>query len=192
MQPRFSIQIVGVISLCLTVLAAPMAAVDCADWNSEEYFEAATAADLTDCLRSGADLKARTKAGNTLLHWAASYNENPVIITALLDAGADPKARNEDGWTPLHLAAMNNNPAVIAALLDAGDDLKAWDKYGKTPLHWAAWANENPAVIAALLDSGADSKARDKLGGKTPWDYAKDREPLKGSDAYWRLNEAQF
>ena len=26
----------------------------------------------------------------------------------------------------------------------------------------------------------------------TPWDYAKGREPLKGSDAYYRLNEARF
>ena len=60
-----------------------------------------------------------------------------------------------------------------------------------TPLHWAAEYNENPAVIATLLDAGADPKARD-LDGKTPWDYAKGREPLKGSDAYYRLSEAQY
>ena len=58
MQPRLSIQTVTVISLYLMVVAASMAAIDCADWNSEEYFKAATAADVTDCLRSGADLKA--------------------------------------------------------------------------------------------------------------------------------------
>ena len=51
--------------------------------------------------------------------------------------------------------------------------------------------NENSAVITVLLDAGADPKARN-MGGKTPWDYAKDREPLKGSDAYWRLNETRF
>ena len=133
MQPRFSIQIVAVISLCWTVVAAwhcslensaRLAAIDCADWVSNEYFMAATAADVTDCLRSGADLK----------------------------------ARHEVGWTLLHLAAISN---------------------------------ANPAVIAALLDAGVDPKARDKIG-KTPWDYAKDREDLKASDAYWRLNEIRF
>ena len=59
-NPRFSIQIVAVISLCLTVVAAwhcslensvLLAAIDCSNWNSNEYFEAVTAADVTDCLR---------------------------------------------------------------------------------------------------------------------------------------------
>ena len=86
---------------------------------------------------------------------------------------------------------LNKNPAAITALLDAGADLEARGKFGETPLHVAAISNKNPAVIAALLDAGANLKARDRFG-KTPWDSAKDREPLKGSDAYWRLNEAQF
>ena len=28
--------------------------------------------------------------------------------------------------------------------------------------------------------------------GKTPWDSAQENEALKGTDAYWRLNEARF
>ena len=28
--------------------------------------------------------------------------------------------------------------------------------------------------------------------GKTPWDLAEANEDLKGSDAYWRLNDARF
>ena len=197
MQPRFSKQIVAVISLCLTVVAAwhcslensvRLAAIDCTNWNSNEYFEAATAADVTDCLRSGADLEARTEDGFTPLHWAARGNDNPAVIAALLDAGADLKARTEDGltplhwaagwtplhwaagWTPLHWAArFTDNPAVIAALVDAGADLEARTEGGLTPLHWAARGNENkalltapksnPAVIAALLDAGADLTA---------------------------------
>ena len=190
MQPRFSIQIVAVI-ISLTVVTIPMTAIDCADWNSKEYFKAAAAADVTDCIQSGADPKARTKDGETPLHWAAGITESPAIITALLDAGADPKARDMGGSTPLHFAAFKENPAVITVLLDAGADPKARDKAGFTPLHAAAMFTENPAVITVLLDAGADPKARD-IGGKTPWDYAKDKEPLKDSEAYWRLNEAQF
>ena len=30
------------------------------------------------------------------------------------------------------------------------------------------------------------------LDGKIPWDYAKENEALKGTDAYWRLNELRF
>ena len=63
MQPRFSKQIVAIISLSLTVVTAwncslenraRVAAIDCADWNSYEYFVAATTADVTYCLQSGA------------------------------------------------------------------------------------------------------------------------------------------
>ena len=99
--------------------------------------------------------------------------------------------------TPLHVAAGS---AVITALVDAGADAccpgrrrgpQGAGENGATPLHFAAGSTENPAVITALLDAGADPKARAE-NGVTPWDLAKDREPLKGSDAYWRLNEARF
>ena len=49
------------------------------------------AADMTDCLQSGADPKARDEDGRTPLHVAAGLNKSPAIITALLDAGADPQ-----------------------------------------------------------------------------------------------------
>lgn len=193
MQPRFSIQVATVISLYLTVVAAPMTAIDCADWNSQEFFETATAADVADCIRTGADLKARAMLGMTPLHHAAMANENPAVITVLVDAGADLDAREMMlGTTPLHHAAGHNeHPAVITALADAGADLAARDKFGKTPLHWAAEKNENPAVIAMLLDTGADLRALDRFG-KTPWDYVKDREALKDSDAHRRLDENRF
>ncbi|MDE0784613.1 MAG: ankyrin repeat domain-containing protein, partial [Planktomarina sp.] len=59
-----------------------------------------------------------------------------------------------------------------------------------TPLHYAAnfGKDEN---IQVLLTGGADAKAKDK-NGKTPWDYAEDNEDLKGTKAYWALNEAQL
>ena len=72
-------------------------------------------------LKAGADPKARNKWKNTPLHYAARYNENPVVIEALLKAGADPKARDDDKETPLYLAnKYNENPSVRQALLAAG------------------------------------------------------------------------
>ena len=166
-------------------------------------------------LEAGADLEAQDSDGETSLHLAAAFNENPLVIAALLEAGAYIKARDRDGETPLHLAAAyNENPAVITVLLEAGADLEvpishSDDYVGRPPLYWhmASWRgrnengytllhlaaryNENPLVIAALLEAGADPTAED-AAGKKPWDHAKGREPLKGSDAYWRLNEGQF
>ena len=150
-------------------------------------------------LASGADIEARTEQGETPLHHAAGHltPNNPAFITALLDAGADIEAQDEHGATPLHYSvggryfAIYRNPAIIAVLLDAGADIEARDRWGRTPLHWAALFSKNPAVITALLDAGADPKARN-ANGQTPWDHAKDNEALKGSDAYWRLNDARF
>ena len=192
MQPGFSIRVAPVISLYLTVIAAPITAIDCADWNLLEFFETATASDVADCIQTGAGLNARNEMGNTPLHSAASANAHPAVITALVDAGADLKAREKFGSTLLYKAAMSNkNPAVISTLVDLGAGLEAWDKFGKTPLHWAAANNENPAVIAMLLDAGADLRARDRFG-KTPWEYVKHREALKDSDAYRRLDESWY
>ena len=62
---------------------------------------------------------------------------------------------------------------------------------GPNALALGGSVQQEPAVITALLDAGADPKARNATG-KTPWDHAKDNEALKGSDAYWRLNDARF
>lgn len=47
------------------------------------------------------------------------------------------------------------------------------------------------ADVSRCLKAGADPAARDEAG-KTPWDYIRTNSSLKGTDAYWRLNEARF
>ena len=162
--------LVSVLLGFLTVVAAQRTP-SCEEWNTEEYFQTATVENVTACLDAGADPKARDKYKWTPLHWAAMYNENPMVIEALLAAGADLESRENTllGGTPLHwAAAQNENPAVIKALLAAGAALESRDtKYGGTPLHWAAGNNENSAVIEALLKAGADPMVRDE-SGSTP------------------------
>ena len=142
----------------------------CAEWNTLEFFESATLAEVRDCLASGADVGARDDDGYTPLHLAARYNDNPAVIEALVAAGADLGVReDEEGWTPLHLAARyNDNPTVITALAGTGADLGARDDDGDTPLHLAAGYNDNPTVIAALVDAGADLGAQEYGYGWTP------------------------
>ena len=211
--------ITATVGLALTAPAHAQA--DCADWNTGAFFEAAEISDVTRCLQAGADLNARTDNRWTALHFAAGMNKNPAVVQALLAAGADPTARTGNGSTALHFAAgmnvnladsninlsdiimlfsedrsllladSNNNRAVIEALLNGGAEPNAQTQSGWTPLHVTAGMNKNPAMIEALLNAGADPKVRDK-DDKTPWDYAKDRESLKASDTYWRLNEARF
>ena len=111
-------------------------------------------------------------------------------VQAAIEAGADVNARGEDGLTPLHVAAANPNSEVITALAKAGADVKARDEVGWNPLHFAAINNSNPEVITALLKAGADPKV--KASGKLPLDYAKGNEKLKGTDAFWALNDASY
>lgn len=153
------------------------------------FFEKATLKMVLKNLESGADAGARDEWGFTPLHFAAAFNDDPDIITALVEAGANMHARDKEwGATPLHWAAWSNdNPGIIIALLDGGADLNARDARESTPLHAAADQSRNPAIILTLLDSGADLTLRD--AGKLAWDYIKDNAALKDTDAYVRLNE---
>ncbi|GHS95463.1 hypothetical protein FACS1894139_16950 [Planctomycetales bacterium] len=63
---------------------------------------------------------------NDLLFLAARYNENPEIITALINAGANENVKDKNGNTPLHSAAKyNKNPEIITALIKAGAGVNA-------------------------------------------------------------------
>ena len=142
------------------------AAVNCEEWNTEEFFESATASAVTACLAAGADVAARTDDGHiTPLHWAAWSSRDPAVIEALLAAGADPETQNDNDRTPLHNAAANNEtPEVVEALLAAGADLEARDANGNTPLQLAALNNESVHVVEALLDAGDDPRVQTESG----------------------------
>ncbi len=88
----------------------------------------------------------------------------------------------------------SNTPAVLEVLLDAGAEVNAQSKKGRPPLHTAVgyrYYSDIPAIVEMLLDAGADPKTKDG-SGKTPWDLAQKNSALKGTNAYWRLNDGQF
>ena len=186
----------GWLALILLACALALPALPVHADATGDLFEAAesgTASEVKAALAAGADPGARTEDSldETPLHWAARYN-NPSVITVLIEAGADPGARNYAGFTPLHQATCcNDNPSVITALIEGGADPGARNEDGATPLHLTARFDSNPSVIEALLKAGADPGARDDAG-KTPFNYAKDNEALKGTEAYWLLNDGRF
>ena len=75
-------------------------------------------------------------------------------------------------------------------LLDADADVNSRNKEGMTALMSAAW-NSTAESVKLLLEAGADASVKD-ANGKTAWDYAQRNAGLKGSDAYWILNESRF
>ena len=103
---------------------------------------------------------------------------------------ADLNARNKYGLTALIAAARYGTAESVKVLLDAGADVNARNEDGGSSLMLAAryGTAEN---VKVLLDAGADASVKDK-DGKTAWDLAQDNEKLKGTDAYWMLNDARF
>ena len=69
-------------------------------------------------------------------------------------------------------------------------NVHARNEWGETPLHLAAQRG-TPEGIKALLEAGADGAAQNN-DGEIPFDLAKGNEEVKGTDAYWALNDARF
>ena len=181
---RIKLALATVLSLAFTPLAAQET--NCDGWNpsdwevAESFWQDATVITVSLCLVVK-DVNARNEYGTTPLIWAAFSNENPEVLTVLLDAGADVNARDEYGTTPLHAAGVNKNPEVLTLLLDAGVNVNARDEDGITPLLIAARHNQNPEVLTVLLNAGADVNARvDDVykfsGGGTPLHHALSNE----------------
>lgn len=91
-------------------------------------------------IKAGANVSDRDEyhGGMTPLMYAAGKNENPNVITILLNAGAEINERDNIGMTPLMYAAwLNKNPAVALALLNAGANAKLTTNQNWTALNYA-------------------------------------------------------
>ena len=140
-------------------------------------------------LVAGAQVNVRDEYGFTALHCAAGClgrESRADIIQTLLDAGADVHAKNETGETPWDLAQENEKIKVTEGYWALSAASAVCGKLCDSV--W--WDTATPADLQAELDAGANVNAKDK-DGETPWKHAK-ISPLKGSKAYWALNDARF
>lgn len=148
----------------------------CADWASEAFFAAATAAQVRDCLAGGANIAERDPEGRTPLHLAAAQVRDPVIVAELLRAGADIDLTDTEGRRPIHIAAADGQtPGILSHLVIWGSDVGAelpegarcpWSigRCATVSLHGAAARADGVEYVAALLAAGADPDLRDVAG----------------------------
>ena len=91
--------------------------------------------------------------GNHLLHFAVNHQDNPRLVSVLLEAGADPDAANDKGATPLTQAGYGGKVAAIELLLAEGASVDA-EAYGDggTPLAFALfWGHREAADKLAQI-----------------------------------------
>jgi ankyrin repeat protein len=117
----------------------------------------------------GADITARDREGNSVVHHAVLMDQ-PELIEYLQSAGADVQATNARGQTPLHLATVSDRYEICQLLLERGADPDTPDGDGNTPLHLAAAAG-NLELCEYLLFVGA-RPAPENGGGRTPLELA--------------------
>ena len=129
--------------------------------RSLESFQALRAA--------GADIRAQTDSGYTVLHRAA-LGADAATVKALIAAGLDPTARTDSGLTVLHWASSE----TFEALRTAGADIHARTDSGYTVLHRAAQSLD-AATVETLIAAGLDPNA-ETSDGRTPLLSAGSRE----------------
>lgn len=147
-----------------------MAQVNCADWNTQSYFEAATAQDIERCLEAGEDPNEWDRNGLNPLYWAVRY-ATARSVSVLLENGAEAIVVYSDlaatrGWTPLHLAAKFAPTDTAMLLIDIGRvpvDIRIGTGLGATALHIAVKRGA-AELVRALIDRGADINLRDQIG----------------------------
>lgn len=108
-------------------------------------------------ITQGADIHAKDKNGQTLLH-VSRYGE---IITPLINRGLDVNARDKYGNTPIfYRAADLNEPRALKTLVENGADIHIKNNEGKTALEHILQSKRYPNTLnknaAYLLKKGAE------------------------------------
>jgi ankyrin repeat protein len=135
---------------------------------------AATFEDKTRLLvANGAEVKARSRIGNSAILLAARKSGNSRTVKFLLDRGADPNATNFFSATVLMAAVAADDIDTVRLLLDRGANVNGIPKAGtenffwggwRTPLMWAAFLGDE-AMCKLLLERGAKVNDFVETGG---------------------------
>ncbi len=117
---------------------------------------------LQKLLQQGAQVKARNKAGQFPLLFAAEHGYTKAAVS-LLEQGADINEVTSTGQFPLMVAACKGYFEFIATLASKGANMMAAQPDGKTPLMCAAQEG-HISTIRVLLENGANINAKTASG----------------------------
>jgi hypothetical protein len=139
-----------------------------------------TKIEIIDLLvKAGADVNARNKYDETVLHKACEY-EDVELIMYLLGKEADVNAVDDQGKTPLLVALYGYIPDeeerldIVRKFIEKGANVNVMDTIDKnTPLHLACDKGDNE-IVKMLVENKADMKVKNG-NGETPYDVAKIR-----------------
>ena len=136
-------------------------------------------------ITAGADVNTRSRFGHTPLIMAAEYGQAETV-QLLITTGADITAKDYDGQTVWDGAQKNEELAGTEALWSLAEALGKCSKW--CDAGW--WRQITEDDLQALLDAGVYNKLT-KKDRATAWNLAQS-SPLKGSAAYWALNDAHY
>ena len=146
-------------------------------------------ATLNLLLDANADVKILNNYGSSALLLAVSYNNNPKILSRLIDYYNSSDKELLKAFVFLLSSNVNKDYIIkekINLFIEKEIPINSFYK-GKTPLMYAAQYSTSTEVIKILLDNNAIKSIRSVVG-KTVFDYAKDNSKLAHDDIYWSLN----
>eukprot|EP01032_Pedospumella_encystans_P008141 gene8141-9696_t len=119
-------------------------------------------------LSHGANAKAVTNMGYSVLHLAAELGYTPILSTLLSESQSIERfQRTSLGNTALHLAVASGVRKSVAKLLQHSKaDIDVPDQDGYTALHMAV-SYQLPYIVELLLENGANVNTQSTLG-QTP------------------------
>ncbi|MFT7811579.1 serine/threonine-protein phosphatase 6 regulatory ankyrin repeat subunit B-like isoform X1 [Arapaima gigas] len=139
-------------------------------------------------LKSGADVNAEQKTGETAVHIAARHG-NLQMLMALIEEGGDVTWQSKVGENPLHISVRHCHAHVVREILTYLTNKKSHSEAqrcvhqanhaGETPLHLAAELKkemdhregERIDIIMTLMEYDVDVTAVTKEAGETPLHY---------------------
>ncbi|RUP45382.1 hypothetical protein BC936DRAFT_148249 [Jimgerdemannia flammicorona] len=120
-------------------------------------------------LENGAEVNAKNKEGNTVLHLLCANCPLPLDpVRLLLEKGADVNERNNSGKSPIHLLGNQRQPLeALRVLIEVGNaDVNAVTGTAGGVFHHFLRTDfaDDPEIVKLLLESGADTSITDEDG----------------------------